>query len=109
MREAGIVRVGRVEDERGGLPVCGGAVIDPAVIVWCTGFAPDYAWIDLPIFGANGFPRHVRGVVAEQPGLYFLGLRFQHRVSSSLIGGVGNDAAWIAARVAERCEALEPV
>lgn len=108
LREAGIVRVGRVEEERGGLPVCGGVVIDPAVIVWCTGFDPDYAWIDLPIFGVNGFPRHVRGVVTESPGLYFLGLRFQHRMSSSLIGGVGEDAAWIAARVAERCEMLVP-
>jgi putative flavoprotein involved in K+ transport len=102
---AGVVRVGQITEERGGLPVCGGAVLDPSVIVWCTGFAPDYGWIDLPVFGADGFPRQSRGVVPDAPGLFFLGLRFQHRMSSSLIGGVGEDAAFIAEQVARRCEA----
>ena len=105
---AGITCVGRVDEERGGLPVCDGKVIEPRVIVWCTGFAPDYRWIDLPVFGADGYPRHERGVVAEAPGIFFLGLRFQHRVSSSLIGGVGDDAAFIAEQVATRSEAAEP-
>ena len=102
---AGIRRVGRLETERGGLPVCGDAVLEPAVIVWCTGFAPDYRWIDLPVFDDDGYPRHRRGVVDEAPGLFFLGLRFQHRLSSSLIGGVGDDARYIAEQVARRCEA----
>lgn len=106
LAEAGVVRVGRLESERGGMPVCGGAVLDPKVIIWCTGFAPDYSWIDLPVFAADGFPRHNRGVVPEAPGLFFLGLRFQHRMSSSLIGGVGADATFIADQVAQRCEAM---
>jgi putative flavoprotein involved in K+ transport len=67
---------------------------------------PDYRWIDLPIFGTDGYPRHTRGVVSEAPGLFFLGLRFQHRLSSSLIGGVGQDAAHVASVVAQRSEAL---
>jgi putative flavoprotein involved in K+ transport len=46
--EAGIQRVGRVEEERAGLPVAGGAVLEPAAIVWCTGFEPDFGWIDVP-------------------------------------------------------------
>lgn len=104
LAQAGIVRVGRLDGERGGLPLCGGEVVAPRVIVWCTGFAPDYSWIDLPVFGGDGFPRHVRGVVADAPGLFFLGLRFQHRMTSSLIGGVGNDAAFIAGQVVERTE-----
>jgi putative flavoprotein involved in K+ transport len=104
IKQAGILRVGRLDGERGGLPVCGGEVVTPRVIVWCTGFAPDYSWIDLPVFGADGFPRHARGVVAEAPGLFFLGLRFQHRMTSSLIGGVGDDAAFIAGQVVERAE-----
>jgi putative flavoprotein involved in K+ transport len=104
LTQAGIVRVGRLDAERGGLPVCGGEVVAPRVIVWCTGFAPDYSWIDLPVFGDDGFPRHVRGVVSEAPGLFFLGLRFQHRMTSSLIGGVGQDAEFIAAQVVERAE-----
>lgn len=105
---AGISRVGRLDAERGGLPVCDGKVLEPRVIIWCTGFAPDYRWIDLPIFDDAGYPRHERGVVAEAPGLFFAGLRFQHCMSSSLIGGVGGDAAFIAERVAERSEALLP-
>jgi len=103
---AGVVRVGRLDDVRGGLPVCGSEVLEPRVIVWCTGFTPDYRWIRVPVFDADGYPRHRRGVVDEAPGLYFLGLRFQHRPTSSLIGGVGADAAWIAAQVARRSEAL---
>jgi len=106
IRSAGVLRVGRVEAERGGQPVCDGEVLDPEVVIWCTGFAPDYSWIELPVFGADGYPRHARGVVPEAPGLFFLGLRFQHRMSSSLIGGVGADAEFIADQVAERSEAM---
>jgi putative flavoprotein involved in K+ transport len=103
---AGVCRVGRLEAERGGLPVCDGRVLEPRVIVWCTGFAPDYGWIDLPVFDDGGYPLHDRGVVPEAPGLFFLGLRFQRSMSSSLIGGVGADAAYIADRVAQRSEVL---
>lgn len=108
IKAAGIARVGRLEGERGRLPVCGDAVLEPRVIVWCTGFAPDYSWIDLPVFNETGYPRHEQGVVSEAPGLFFVGLRFQHRVTSSLIGGVGADAAFIAEQVAQRSEALVP-
>jgi putative flavoprotein involved in K+ transport len=108
LQAAGIRRVGRLEDAQGGLPVCGDTVLEPRVVVWCTGFVPDYRWIELPIFSPNGYPRHDRGVIAEAPGLFFLGLRFQHRMTSSLIGGVGADAAFIAEQVAQRCEALLP-
>ena len=105
---AGICRVARLDTERGGLPVCDGKVLEPRVIIWCTGFAPDYRWIDVPIFDEAGYPRHERGVVGQVPGLFFVGLRFQHRLSSSLIGGVGADAAYVAERVAQRSEALLP-
>ena len=105
---AGVTRVPRLETVRDGLPVCGSEVIDAGVIIWCTGFAPDYRWIDLPVFERDGSPRHVRGVASDASGLYFLGLRFQHRLSSSLIGGVGADAEFLAERIAERCEALVP-
>lgn len=108
LAEAGVCRVGRLESERSGFPVCDGSVLEPKVIVWCTGFAPDYGWIELPVFDDRGYPRHERGVVREAPGLFFMGLRFQYRRSSSLIGGVGLDAAYIAERVAERSEALLP-
>jgi len=105
LRDAGVVRVGRLDAERGGLPVCGTEVLEPATIIWCTGFRPDYSWVELPVFDEDGYPRHSRGVVAEAPGLFFLGLRFQYRLNSSLIGGVGEDAAFIAGRVIERTDA----
>jgi putative flavoprotein involved in K+ transport len=99
---AGVARVGRVTDARGGLPVCDGATLAPRVVVWCTGYAADYGWIALPVLDAAGRPRHRRGVVADAPGLFFVGLRFQHRATSALLGGVGADAAYVAARVAAR-------
>jgi hypothetical protein len=43
-------------------------------------------WIDVPILDELGYPRHVRGVAAV-PGLYFLGLLWQHsQASASLVG-----------------------
>jgi putative flavoprotein involved in K+ transport len=104
LTKAGVVRVGRLTDERGGLPLCGGDVVESRVIVWATGFRPDYRWINLPMLDAEGYPRHRRGVATDAPGLYFVGLRFQHRMSSSLLGGVGADAAFIAEQVAQRYE-----
>ena len=104
LMEGGVVRVRRLTDELGGLPVCGGEVLEPRVIVWATGFHSDYRWINLPVVDAEGYPRHTRGVATDAPGLYFVGLRFQHRMSSSLIGGAGADASFIADQVAKRCE-----
>jgi putative flavoprotein involved in K+ transport len=100
--------VGRVTEARDGLPVCEGEVVRPRVVVWCTGFGPDYSWIDLPVLDDAGRPRHQRGVATDAPGLYFVGMRFQHRITSALLGGVGEDAAFVAAHVARRCEALAP-
>jgi len=111
LADAGVRRVGRLTDVRGGLPVCAdggrGTVLQPRVVVWCTGFAPDHSWIALPVLDERGSPRHRRGVVADAPGLFFLGLRFQHRMTSSLLGGVGADAAFIADQVARRVERME--
>jgi putative flavoprotein involved in K+ transport len=93
---SGVTRVGKLTEVRDGQPFCEDRAVDPDVVIWCTGFTADYGWIALPVFGDDGYPRHDRGVVAEAPGLYFLGLRFQHRRTSALIGGVGADAAYIA-------------
>ena len=50
----------------------------------------------------QGYPRHSQGVVPDAPGLYFIGLFFQRALNSSLLGGVGADAAYIARQVARR-------
>lgn len=102
IRNAGVVRVGAVDSVRGGLPVCGNEALHPRLIVWCTGYVTDFRWIDLPAFDASGNPRHERGVSSEIPGLYFVGLRFQYRLTSSLLGGVGSDAAYVAEQIVRR-------
>jgi putative flavoprotein involved in K+ transport len=105
LTEGGVVRVGRVSSERDGWPVCGETVLRPRSVVWSTGFLADYSWIDAPVFDERGVPRHQRGVVPGAPGLYFLGLRFQHRMTSSLVGGVQHDAEFIASEVVRRMDA----
>jgi len=103
--EGGVVRVARVESMRDGWPLCGDTLLRPRTVIWCTGFDSDYRWIDAPVFDERGRPRHARGVVADAPGLFFVGLRFQHRMTSSLVGGVKHDAEFIAGEVARRVEA----
>ncbi|HEX8428358.1 NAD(P)/FAD-dependent oxidoreductase [Hymenobacter sp.] len=63
-------------------------------VVWATGFRPDYTWIKLPIFDADGVPRHKRGLT-EAPGLAFLGLPWLNSRSSALMGGAGPDAEFV--------------
>ena len=83
-------------------------VLDVANAIWCTGFHPGFSWIDLPVFDPDGEPRHDRGVVADQPGLFFVGLHFQYAFSSTMIHGVGRDAARIADAVAARQASRAP-
>lgn len=98
---AGIERVPRVTAVQGGLPVLeDGRTLDPTTLVWCTGFRSDFSWIDLPVLDSEGNPVHDRGVVASEPGLYFIGLFFLYAGISSLIGGAGRDAGHIAAHIA---------
>jgi putative flavoprotein involved in K+ transport len=106
---AGVARVGRVTGERGGFPLCEGERVEPRVIVWCTGFTPDFGWIRLPAFDADGQPKHRRGIASDWPGLYFVGLRYQQGPTSALIGGVGRDAEVVAEQVARRSRMGEAV
>jgi putative flavoprotein involved in K+ transport len=97
---AGVQRVPWVEAVADGHPrLADSRILDVAVVVWATGFRPDFGWIDLPIFDNSGYPIHHRGVVDAAPGLYFLGLPFQHSYTSTHIGGVGRDARYIAERL----------
>jgi putative flavoprotein involved in K+ transport len=67
-------------------------------VVWATGFRLDHSFVELPVFDARGQVRHQRGVT-ELPGLYFLGLPWQHTRGSALIGWVKDDAAFVAQRI----------
>lgn len=64
------------------------------VVVWATGFRPDYSWIGIPGVLRDGRVAHSRGVT-EVPGLYFLGLTWQHTRGSALLGFVADDAAHV--------------
>lgn len=68
-------------------------------IVWATGFAFDYGWLQVDAFDENGAPRHQRGVSSE-PGLYFLGLPWLSRRGSSFIWGVWHDAKYLGDHIA---------
>ncbi len=99
---AGIERVARTTGVRGGLPLLDdGRVLEVANVIWCTGYVPDFAWIDLPVFASNGTPVHDRGVVRSEPGLYFVGLLFLYALASALVGGVGRDAEHIVNHIAQ--------
>ncbi|HET9125262.1 MAG TPA: NAD(P)/FAD-dependent oxidoreductase [Solirubrobacteraceae bacterium] len=68
-------------------------------ILWATGFAVDYSWLQVDAFDADGRPRHRRGVSSE-PGVYFLGLPWLSRRGSSFIWGVWHDARFLADHIA---------
>jgi putative flavoprotein involved in K+ transport len=96
----GVELTSRVSGIQAGKPLLeDGRVLEVDGVIWATGFHPDYSWLHLPIFDQQGYPRHWRGVVKDAPGLYFIGLMFQSAITSSLLGGVGADAAYITSQI----------
>ncbi|SEK94571.1 putative flavoprotein involved in K+ transport [Blastococcus sp. DSM 46786] len=77
-----------------------GTELRPRTVLWCTGFAPDTEWVDVPgALAEDGAPRHARGA-SPVAGLHWMGLPWQTRVNSSLIDGVDRDARRTARRIA---------
>ena len=70
--------------------------------IFTSGFRPDYAsWLPWPeAFDPLGFPLHDDGASTAVPGLFFLGTHFLRKRKSSLLIGVGEDAAIVARRIA---------
>ena len=101
---AGIEQVGRTTGVRDGYPVLEDPrVLEVANVIWCTGYTPDFSWVDLALPTTRyGFPIQDRGIVESVPGLYFMGLLFQYSLSSALVGGVGRDAEHIVDHIASR-------
>jgi putative flavoprotein involved in K+ transport len=67
-------------------------------VVWSTGFHRDHRWVRVPVFDGRGYPTHQRGVTSC-PGLYFLGLPWQHTWGSGRFSGVARDAEHLAERI----------
>ncbi|KAF0866076.1 NAD(P)/FAD-dependent oxidoreductase [Pseudomonas sp. LD120] len=68
-------------------------------IIWATGYAVDFSWLQVDTFSEQGKPLHQRGV-SREPGVYFLGLPWLSRRGSSFIWGVWHDAKHIADHIA---------
>jgi putative flavoprotein involved in K+ transport len=77
-----------------------GSELEVDAVIWATGYRPDHSWIKLPIFDEDGRLRHRRGVT-DVPGLYLLGLTWQHTRGSALIGFIKDDAEFIAKKITQ--------
>ena len=99
---AGVERIGRVTGVVDGRPSTDDRVLDVGNVIWCTGFLPDFDWVELPGLDSSGRLANDRGRVVGQPGLYVLGQEFQHMFNSHTVGGVGRDAAFVVADLARR-------
>jgi putative flavoprotein involved in K+ transport len=85
-----------------------GGAVTPTAVIWATGFRLDHSVVHAPVFDSAGRLMHRRGVTAS-PGLYFLGLPWQHTRGSALVGWVKDDAQFIAQRIAELAGGRAPV
>jgi putative flavoprotein involved in K+ transport len=77
------------------------ALADFGSVLFTSGFRPDYrSWLPWPdAFDDLGFPIHESGASITVPGLFFIGVHFLMKRKSSLLLGVGEDAAIVADRV----------
>jgi putative flavoprotein involved in K+ transport len=75
-----------------------GTELDVDAVIWATGYRLDHSWIELPVLDSQRRVRHRRGVT-DVPGLYVLGLSWQHTRGSALLGWVKDDAEFIAGRI----------
>ena len=71
-----------------------------SAVIFTAGFRPDYRWIDAPVTDELGFPVSLDGASTVLPGVYFCGVHFLRKRSSSLLLGVGEDAALVAREIA---------
>jgi putative flavoprotein involved in K+ transport len=76
-----------------------GTELSVDAVIWATGFGPNHTWVNLPVFRSQGDVAHERGVTVI-PGLYFLGLPWQHTRGSALLGWIKDDADYIARQIA---------
>ena len=73
-------------------------------VLFAGGFRPNYrAWLPWSdAFDEYGFPIQVDGASTVVDGLYFVGVHFLRKRSSSLLYGVGEDATIVASALARR-------
>ena len=100
LKRAGVTFRPRLVDAQGcAVRFADGSALDVGVVLWATGYRSDYSWISIPGVVRDGHVAHRRGVT-DVPGLYFLGLSWQHTRGSALLGFINDDAAHLADRIA---------
>ena len=82
------------------------ATADIKAVVWSVGFRTDYRWLKVGAFDGEGHPTHNRGVTSV-PGLYFLGLPWQHTWGSGRFASVARDAAFLADQIGLEISAVQ--
>jgi putative flavoprotein involved in K+ transport len=76
---------------------------DIDAVVWASGFRSDYSWLDVPGTWDGAQVHQTRGR-SRTPGLWFIGLPWQHTRGSALLGFVGDDAAWVATGISQHAQ-----
>jgi putative flavoprotein involved in K+ transport len=84
-----------------------GGSLDADVVIWATGYRSDYSWIDIRGVARDGTVIHRRGA-SEVPGLYFLGLSWQHTPAARLLGFVHDDAAYLGGQITASARTTQP-
>ena len=98
-REGVVVRPRLIGVEGRSASFADGTSSEYDAVLWATGFRTDHSWIDIhQIKDEQGHVQHERGVT-EAPGLYVLGLTWQHTRTSALLGWVTNDAEYLAEHI----------
>jgi putative flavoprotein involved in K+ transport len=98
----GIKRTPKIVGVKEGLPLDENQQFyDVKNVIWCTGFYPSYSWIDIACFNGSE-PTHNRGIVENEPGLYFVGMHFLYSLSSVMIHGVERDARYVVKVILQR-------
>ncbi|WP_457972356.1 flavin-containing monooxygenase [Arthrobacter sp. D1-17] len=101
LRAAGVHLVSRVSGvEDAEVLLDDGRSLSVSNVIWCTGFAEDYPWLDIPGLPANWREQQHRGTVDALPGLYLLGKDLIYSAASETLPGVCRDAKYLAKQLA---------
>ncbi|HLR76009.1 MAG TPA: NAD(P)-binding domain-containing protein, partial [Balneolaceae bacterium] len=67
-------------------------------VVWATGYRPDFSWIKGLELKKDGYPKNQRGV-SPIKNLFFIGLPWLYTRGSATLGGIKDDAAYLAGKI----------
>ena len=102
-RRHGIQLRGRTVDASGSeVRFADGGRLSPGAVIWATGFGLDHSFVAAARLRRRTAASCTSAASPHAPGLYFLGLPWQHTRGSALLGWVKDDAEYIARRISAR-------